>query len=79
MTKPKPSREDIRALVEYVAEINDRLRGDGVNSLAIAVGSMRGADNIVPYDDLSEADADLLLKLLIDIKNQNPEVWGVES
>ncbi len=81
MTKPspKPSRDDIRVAVEYVVKNHDRLRAEGTNSLLFAMGSMWGPDKVIHYEDLSEAQADLLLRLLGDIANQNPEVWGVES
>jgi hypothetical protein len=73
---PKPSRDDICGAVDYTTEIVDRLHGDAINSLLIAVMSLRGPDKVLHCDELSEEDADWLLKLLIDVKNQNPEVWG---
>lgn len=76
---PMRSRQDLHALVQYVAENHDRLRGDGMNSLAIALGSMRGADKLLHVDDLSQADTDLLWKLVRDVANQNPGVWGVSD
>jgi hypothetical protein len=82
MTNPKPakpSRDDICGAVDYATEIADRLHGDAINSLLILVMSWMGPDKVLHCDELSEENADWLLRLLGEIKNQNPEVWGVES